>query len=484
MILIALLLIPFLTATLLVVARPDRAARMIAMVSSLITAVLVIAQWTKYTGGELTFFNRDWIPQLGLRLVFGYDGVGLLMLVLTAVIFPFIIGAGAKLGGNDRPALVNALLLYTQSALFGVFSAQNAFLFYIFYELSLIPLFFLLLFWGGERRRAITMRFFIYTLLGGLSLLFGIIYCVLQEPSHSADFAALRNLDLPIDTQTWLFWALFLAFAIKLPIFPFHSWQPDTYTMAPIQGTMVLGGVLLKMGLFGVVRLVFPIVPEGVLEWRTLVIWLAIIGALYAGIIAFRQRDLKRLVAYSSLSHVGILCAGLFAQNVYGISGSFYQAFAHAVLVVCMLYLVGAIETRMGTRELDQMGGLKHKAPRLAALFFLVMLNAVALPLTQSFVGEWLMFNGLWQLENGVWMTVAAVCTIIIGAIYMLWAYQRVMLGPVNEKLAANDADSTDHLVLVPLIAVTLILGVHPAPILHLLDGSVNEMLTLLSSLN
>jgi NADH-quinone oxidoreductase subunit M len=265
MILIALILIPFITATLLLVARPDRSARMIAMVSSLITAVLVIAQWTKYTGGDFTFWDKDWIPQLGLRLVFGYDGIGLLMLVLTAVIFPFIIGAGAKLGGNDCPALVNALLLFTQSALFGVFAAKNAFLFYIFYELSLIPLFFLLLFWGGgERSRAVTMRFFIYTLLGGLSLLFGIIYCVLQEPSHSADFADLRNLDLPISTQSWLFWALFLAFAIKLPIFPFHSWQPDTYAMAPMQGTMVLGGVLLKMGLFGVVRLVFPIVPEGV----------------------------------------------------------------------------------------------------------------------------------------------------------------------------------------------------------------------------
>lgn len=478
MLLIVLLLIPFVTATLLVAARPDKQARAVAMVASILSAVLVIAQWVKFARGLGTdVVDHDWVPEWGLRLKLALDGPGLLMVLLTAVIFPFIIGAGAKLN-HDRQALVNALLLYTQSALFGVFMAQNALLFYIFYELSLIPLFFLLLFWGGADRRRITMRFFIYTLLGGLALLFGIAYCIVQEPTHNGDFSALHALHLPYDTQVWLFWALFLAFAIKLPIFPFHSWQPDTYTMAPMQGTMTLGGVLLKMGLIGVLRFVFPIVPLGVDHWREWVIWLAIIGALYAGIIAFRQRDLKRLVAYSSLSHVGILCAGLFAQNAYGVTGSLYQAFAHAVLVVAMLYLVGAIQTRTGTTDLDAMGGLKHKAPRLAALFFLVMINAVALPLTQSFVGEWLMFNGLWTVDH--WMAFGAVCTIILGAVYMLYAYQRVMLGPVNDKLTVSDADAEDHTFLVPLIAITLVLGVYPAPILALLDGPVQQLLSMI----
>ncbi len=491
MILLALLLIPFFTGALLLVARPHGQSRAIAMVASLVCTVIVLVQWWNYPGGELTFLDRDWIPDWGLRLKMGYDGIGLLMLVLTSVMFPFIIAAGAK-EESDRPALVNALLLFTQTFLFGVFLSQNAFLFYVFYELSLVPLFLYLLFWSptlgssGDRRavnvRAITMRFFIYTLFGGLALLFGIAYCVVQEPTHSADFSALHALHLPVDVQHWLFWALFLAFAVKLPIFPFHSWQPDTYTMAPLQGTMVLGGVLLKMGLFGVLRFVFPIVPEGVDFWRSTVIWLSIIGALYAAWIAFRQTDLKRLVAYSSLSHVGMLCAGLFAQNTYGVSGSLYQAFAHAVLVVSMLYIVGAVQRRTGTLDLGAMGGLKHAAPKLAALFFLVMINAVALPLTQSFVGEWLMFNGLWQVQNGAWMALAAVCTIILGAVYMLYAYQRVMLGPVNARLStAADADTTDHLFLVPLIAISLVLGFYPAPILHLIKGSVQA---LLSSLN
>jgi len=475
MMLLVLILLPLLAATALVAVRPDGSARRIALVSTLLCALLVVAEWVRFTPGtSVTAYQHDWLPSLGLRLNLGYDGTGLLFLVLTALIFPFIVGAGFKQEA-DRPSLFNALLLFTQSALFGVFSAQNAVLFYIFYELSLIPLFLLLLFWGGEERRKVTMRFFIYTLLGGLALLFGIAYCVVQEPSHNGDFTALHALRLMPQDQTWLFWVLFLAFAIKLPIFPFHSWQPDTYATAPLQGTMTLAAVLLKMGLFGIVRFVLPIVPEGVVFWRDTVIWLAIIGALYAGWIAFQQSDLKRLVAYSSLSHVGLLCAGLFAGNAYGAGGALYQAFAHAVLVVGLLYIVGAVRQRTGTLDLGAMGGLKLQAPRLAALFFLVMVNAVALPLTQSFVGEWLMFNGLWQHDG--WMAFAAVATIIIGAVYMLYAYQRAMLGPENRTLRIADADGNDHFFLVPLIAASLVLGLHPAPILDLVDAPVQQLI-------
>lgn len=478
--LLALILLPLFAATVLVALRPDRSARGIAMVSTLVCALLVIMEWLKFTPGSTVIAHQhDWLPSLGLRINFGYDGTGLLFLALTALVFPFIIGAGFK-QPDDRPALFNALLLFTQSALFGVFSSQNAVLFYIFYELSLIPLFLLLLFWGGEGRRRVTMRFFIYTLLGGLALLFGIAYCVVQEPTHNGDFAALHALRLMPQDQTWLFWMLFLAFAIKLPIFPFHSWQPDTYATAPLQGTMTLAGVLLKMGLFGILRFVMPIVPEGVAFWRDTVIWLAIIGAIYAGWIAFRQSDLKRLVAYSSLSHVGLLCAGLFAWNSYGVSGALYQAFAHAVLVVGLLYIVGAVQQRTGTLDLGAMGGLKLQAPRLAALFFLVMINAVALPLTQSFVGEWLLFNGLWQRDG--WMAFAAVTTIILGAVYMLFAYQRVMLGPENSALSIADADNKDHFFLVPLIAVSLVFGFYPAPILDLVDAPVQQLIVSLAA--
>jgi len=482
MLLAALLLLPIVTATLLLVARPEAQARMLAMASTLVTAVVALLLWAGYAGSPVTAVDADWAPAIGLRLVLGYDGISLLMLVLTAVIFPFIIAAGHR-RPLERPAAVNALLLYAQGFLFGVFAARNAFLFYIFYELALVPVFFLLLLWGGEGRRTITMRFFIYTLLGGLSLLFGLAWCVLQTPApHSADFSALHALRLGADTQVWLFWALFLAFAIKLPILPFHSWQPDTYTVAPLQGTMVLGGVMLKMGLYGILRFVMPIVPLGVEHWRDLVIGLSIAGALYAGVIAFRQRDIKRMVAWSSLGHVGLLCAGLFAGNGLGITGSLFQAFAHAVLLVALLYVAAAVTERAGTADLDAMGGIKERAPRLAALFLLVLVNAVALPLTQSFVGEWLMFNGLWQ-HNG-WMALAAVCTIVLGAIYMLWAYQRSMLGPGAGRTTLQDADRDEHLFLVPLIAISLVLGIYPAPVLELLQAPVQQMIDTLTALN
>lgn len=471
-----LLLIPFLTALVLVSLRPAQ-ARPIALVSSLASLAVVLYAWISYSGGTVIHYNLNWVDAWGLRFVVGYDGVGLLMVILTAVVFPFIIGAGYG-QQHDRQATFNGLLLLTQAFLFLVFLAQNALLFYIGYELTLIPVFFLLLFWGGADRRAITVRFFIYTLVGGLSLLFGIVYLLIQSGGNG-DFTALANLSIPASTQVWLFWALFLAFAIKLPIFPFHSWQPETYYMAPLQGTMVLGAVMLKMGLYGVYKLVFPIVPAGVEHWQTTVIVLALIGAVYGGVIAFRQSDFKRLVAFSSMSHVGVLCAGLFAWNTYGISGSFYQAFAHAILVLGMLYIVGAMQERTGTTDMSAMGGLKGHAPRLAALFLLVLVNAVALPLTQSFVGEWLMFAGLWQVSG--WLTFFALTTIVIGAIYMLYAYQRVMLGPDRTNVTLADASTRDHIYLVPLIAVTLILGVYPGPILELLDAPVQQLLSSLS---
>ncbi|TXI77828.1 MAG: NADH-quinone oxidoreductase subunit M, partial [Flavobacteriales bacterium] len=330
-----LLLIPFIGALALLLLRPAQ-ARPIALATTLASLAVVLYAWVGFAGGTVLHHDHDWATDWGLRLVLGYDGVGLLMLILTAVVFPFIVAAGYG-QPEDRPARFNALLLLTQCFLFGVFLAQNAVLFYIFYELTLIPVFFMLLYWGGADRRAITVRFFIYTLLGGLSLLFGIVYLLVNNGGNG-DLGALAALNLPADTQVWLFWALFLAFAIKLPIFPFHGWQPETYHMAPLQGTMVLGAVMLKMGLYGVYKLVFPLVPAGVVYWQDTVIVLALIGAVYAGIVAFRQADLKRLVAYSSLSHVGVMCAGLFAWNAYGISGSLYQAFAHAVLVVSLFY--------------------------------------------------------------------------------------------------------------------------------------------------
>lgn len=470
-----LLLIPFVTATLLMALRPTAHARGIALGASVATLAVTLFMWAGFPGGTVTDLHVEWIPAMKLHFSLGHDGFGMLMLVLTAVAFPFIIGAGYG-ERLQHPSLVNALLLFTQSFLFGVFLAQNTVLFYIFYELSLIPVFFLLLYWGGEHRRSITVRFFIYTLLGGLALLFGVVYCLVQ-PGMDGSLAGLAALDLDASTQYWLFWALFLAFAIKLPIFPFHGWQPDTYTVAPLQGAMVLASVMLKMGLYGVVKVVLPAVPEGVAHWQHTVIVLSLVGAVYGAVIAFRQHDLRRLIAYSSLSHVGLLCAGVFAFNQFGLTGAFFQALAHAVLVLAMFYLAGALKERTGTSGMGAMGGLKVRTPRLAVLFMLVVMNAIALPLTQSFVGEWLMFNGLWEVDR--MLAFLGVITVVLGAIYMLYAYQRIMLGPDKWRMEMHDAGLRDHLVLVPLIAITLVLGVFPGPVLDLLDGPAQTLLSL-----
>lgn len=475
MMLLVILLLPLAAGLGLLVSRPGDASRRIALTTCL--AVLALTLFLVFQGdGGAGAMDLPWIDAWGLRFTIGADGISLLMLLLTSLVFTFIIGAGRVEPLADPPR-VNALLLLTQSAISGVFMAQNAFLFYVFYELALVPVFFLLMFWGGERRRAATWKFFLYTVMGSLLLLVGLIYCYLRTPlPHSASFGALDALRLTLDEQHWLFWALFVAFAIKMPMFPFHSWQPEAYSSAPLQGTMVLAGVMLKMGIYGVLRLVFPIVPDGVMHWQGLVVALSLAGMLYAAVIAFRQNDLKRLVAWSSLSHVGLMCAGLFAANAYGINGALFQTLAHAVVIVALLYLAGAFAQRVGSMDMRGMGGIKSRAPRLAALFMLVMIASLALPLTQSFVGEWLMFNGLFE-RAPAWAAVG-ILGIVVGAIYLLLAYQRVMLGPENPGLGAlPDASSGDHWVLVPLIAVTLVLGVHPRPVLQLIEAPVQFLL-------
>lgn len=481
MVLLALILIPLIVGFGLLIARPQAAvARGLALTASLVTLALTLWLWYSWPGGTVTGFAAEWAPVFGLRFVLGYSGIGLLMLILTGVLFPFIIGTGYKQPVGDA-ARVNALLLLCQAPLFGVFMAQNAILFYVFFETSLIPLFFLLLFWGGKDRRAITLRFFLYTLLGGLALLFSIAYVTMQTPvPHSADFAVLSTLQLPHATQVWLFWIMFLAFAIKMPIFPFHSWQPETYTMAPTQGTMILSAVMGKMGVYGIVVFLFGILPEGSVYWRELVIGLSLFGALYAAIIAFRQDDFKRLLAYSSMSHLGLMCAALFTWTIYGISGGLYQTFAHGVLMVSLFYIAGMMYQRVGTNDLSAMGGLKTRMPRMALLFLLVVANGISLPLTQSFPGEWLMFTGFWSMNP--WVSATAVLLIILGAAYMLYAYQRALLG-LDRKVAIADADGDEHFFLVPLIAITFLVGIFPNLVLKLVDGPVQQMLNAFTAL-
>ncbi len=476
MILLTLLLIPFISGLILLLFRRAVVVRSIALasaVANLLVTVMLAA------GPAADRYSVEWINLLGIKFSLGCDGISWIMILLTNLIFPFIIFAGFNRDQKYVPAL-NALILLTQSALVGVFLAQNAFLFYIFWELALIPMYFILLLWGGDNRANITLKFFIYTLTGSLFLLFGIIYLYQLTPvPHSTDFSAFAQLQIPASAQIWLFWVLFIAFAIKMPVFPFHTWQPPTYQMASTQGVMILSGVMTKMGIYGALRFLFPAVSLGVQYWQNTVIILGLTGVIYASVIAFKQTNLKMLIAYSSMAHLSLMAAGLFVLSRYAWQGLLFQSLAHGVTIVALFYMAGIIREKTGTLELAQMGGLKHKMPQLSVFLLIVVLSSIALPLTAGFVGEFLIITGLF--ERSVWFAAFGGTTMILGAIYMLYAYQRIMLGtqrPVYDRI--TDIHTRDYLVLVPLVVIILALGIYPQPILNLMEASVKTVQNLI----
>lgn len=475
--LLLILLIPFITGFTLLGVRNAAAVKVVALSSAILTLFLTVSLVFFLPA---TRFSVSWINFLGTDFSLGYDGISSIMLLLTNLLFPFIILAGFKHEQKQVPVLY-ALILFTQSALIGVFLAQNAFLFYVFWELALIPVYFILLLWGGAERRAITFKFFIYTLTGSLILLFGIIFLYQLTPSpHSTDFLAFSQLIIPANTQIWLFWILFIAFAIKMPVFPFHTWQPPTYTMASTQGVMILAGVMTKMGIYGALRFLFPIVPLGVLFWQNTVIVLSLIGVIYASIIAFRQTNLKKLIAFSSMAHISLMVAAMFVLNYYALQGLLFQVISHGVTIVALFYMVYSIEKQTGTLELPMMGGLKLHAPKMSVLFLMVVLGSIALPLTAGFVGEFLMITGLFH--QSVWFALVGGITMVLGAIYMLYAYQRVMLGNKEVNFESKtDLKPLDYFFLLPLVLIILALGVYPQPIFNLVEQTVNSMQNLLT---
>jgi NADH-quinone oxidoreductase subunit M len=366
-----------------------------------------------------------------------------------------------------------------QMALIGVFVSLDGFLFYIFWELALIPIYFICLLWGGENRARITFKFFIYTLTGSLLMLGGLIYLYLHtEGVHSFDINALyksgQGMDLP--HQSMLFWAMFMAFAIKMPIFPFHTWQPDTYTTAPTQGTMLLSGIMLKMGTYGVIRWLLPVAPVGVEHWGHLAITLSIIGIVYTSCIAIVQKDFKRLIAYSSIAHVGLISAGILALNMQGLQGSLIQMLSHGVNVVGLFFIVDIIERRTKTREIDHLGGIRNVNPQFAVLFLMVLLGSVALPLTNGFIGEFLLINGVYQYN--AWAAAFAGLTVILGAVYMLRSYQSIMLGeikPVTSTFAALTGN--EKTILVIICAAIIVFGIYPKPLMDISEPAVKQLL-------
>jgi NADH-quinone oxidoreductase subunit M len=481
MFLLLLIALPLLTGFLVLALRNPLLVKRVAFWSAI--AELVITVWVfimhRNGGMQSCELILPWIPDMGMNFHIGADSISLLMLMITNFLFPVILYIGFK---NDErfPERLYFLLLLTQSALNGVFVSMNAVVFYIFWELALIPLYFILLTWGGKLRKIITLKFFIFTLFGSLLMLVGIIVVFLHTPAHSFELADFYSASLPPSVQHWVFWLLFLAFAVKIPIFPLHTWQPDTYTVAPVQGTLILSAIMMKMGIYGAYRWLIPVVPAGVAEWSTLVIILSLTGMIYASVIALKQDDLKRLIAYSSLAHGGLMAAALFAFTELSLQGLMLQMAAHAVNVTGLFYIAHLIEIRTGTRSIGKMGGLKTPGRRLAVLFMVILLGSIALPLTNGFPGELLIITGLYGIKP-IFALLAAL-TMILGVVYMLYMYQRVMLGEVkNELKGFSDLIKSETAVLCLISALVILFGVYPQLVIGFTESAVQSMITILN---
>jgi NADH-quinone oxidoreductase subunit M len=479
----ALLILWPAVAALLVLLVKGQGARKVAFGAALVELLLGIYVWIGFNPADSSaqyLMNLPWIASAGIVFKVGMDGISLLLVLLTVFLMPLIILSTFK-HNYERPSSFYALILFMQTGLIGVFTALDAFLFYFFWEVALIPIYFIAGLWGGENRIRVTFKFFLYTVFGSLFMLVAFVYLYFQTPgTHTSELSAFYQLVLDAGTQSWLFWFLFIAFAIKMPVFPFHTWQPDTYAEAPAAGTMLLSGIMLKMGIYGVLRWLLPVVPLGVSQWSTVAIVLSIIGIVYGAIIAIRQHDMKRLIAFSSISHVGLIAAGLFTLTEQGLQGVMIQMLSHGINVVGLFFIIDIIQQRTGTREIAAMGGITQKAPFLTVCFMVLMLGAVALPLTNGFVGEFLLLMGVYQYN--AWMGAVAGLTIILGAVYMLRMFQRVMFGETNHITDVfTDLTFTEKAVLVPLVIMVFWIGLNPNTFLNISEPAIGQLLNVIN---
>ena len=418
------------------------------------------------SGPEAFYVFQPWIESPKVSFHLGLDGLSLVMVLLTNFLVPIII-LSAFNRNTPHASGYFSLILLMQFALIGVFMAMDGLLYYIFWELALIPIYFIALRWGGENRVAITLKFFIYTLAGSLLMLFGFIMLYWYNPGQSFDIRELYRMYITDGNQSWLFWMFFLAFAIKIPIVPFHTWQADTYRESPTQGTMLLSGIMLKMGTYSLIRWLLPILPIGVAKWGPLAITLCVVGIVYASIIAIKQKNLKNLLAYSSLAHVGLIAGGIFALNIQGMQGSVVQMVAHGVNVVGLFLCADIIFNRTNTNEISELGGIRSLAPQFMTMFMVVVLGSVALPLTNGFIGEFLLLYGVY--EYNTWLSVFAGLTIILGAVYMLRMFKKVMLGKTGIRVPEfPDLYWNEKIALGILVVVIVVMGVYPKPILDM----------------
>ncbi|TDE55417.1 NuoM family protein [Flavobacterium sp. GT3P67] len=459
----------------------DKLASKVALFFGLAAAAASIVLLNHYNLGKNISFINQWITQPNISFALKADGLSMAMLLLTTVLTPIIIFSSF---GNDykNSKSFYALILFMSFAMAGTFLASDGLLYYIFWELSLIPIYFIALMWGNgdtEERKKAVVKFFIYTLAGSLFMLVAFVY--MYQKAGSLLLEDLYKLNLTATEQLWIFLAFFLAYAIKIPLIPFHTWQANVYQKAPTVGTMLLSGIMLKMGLYSVIRWQLPLAPLAAKEYMYIFIGLGIAGVIYGSIVALRQKDLKKLLAYSSLAHVGLIAAGTYTLTLDGLRGAVLQMIAHGFVVVGLFYVAEIIFRRYETRAIAEMGGIRTQSPKFTSMFLILVLASVALPTTFNFVGEFTVLYSLSQIN--IWFAILGGTTIILGAYYMLKMFQHAMLGETNSKVFA-DITVNEGITLVLIIGVLFFFGMYPKPITDLITPSLEEILTQINRIN
>ena len=471
---ISYLLIILLLGSLATFLSGDKLASKVALFFGLVSFGFTLYMLSLFNAGQNIDVHLAWINKPLISFSLKADGLALAMLLLNGILTPIIILSAF---GNEVKNAKNfyALILFMSFAMAGTFLASDGLLYYIFWELALIPIYFIALVWGNgdaEERKKAVVKFFIYTLAGSLFMLTAFIYLYGKAGCFQLD--ALYNLDLTANEQLWIFLAFFLAYAIKIPLIPFHTWQANIYQKAPTVGTMLLSGIMLKMGLYSVLRWQLPITPDAAKEYMNILVGLGLAGVIYGSIVALRQRDIKKLMAYSSLAHVGLIAAGAYALNIDGLRGAVLQMLAHGFVVVGLFFAAEVIFRRLNTREISEMGGIRVQAPAFASMYMVLVFASISLPLTFNFIGEFTVLYALYQAN--IWFAIVGGLTIILSAYYMLKLYQHSMLGETN-KISFKDVSFSEGLVFVIIIGLLLFFGLYPKPLTDLITPSLEAII-------
>ena len=478
---VSLILIILFVGALVTFLSGDKLASKVALFFGLAASGCSIVLLNHFNLGENISFISQWISKPNVSFALKADGLSLAMILLTTVLTAIITFSSFENEYKNAKSFY-ALILFMSFAMVGTFLASDGLLYYIFWELSLIPIYFIALVWGNgdvEERRKAVVKFFIYTLAGSLFMLIAFVY--MYQKAGSFLIEDLYKVTLSATEQFWIFLAFFLAYAIKIPLIPFHTWQANVYQKAPTVGTMLLSGIMLKMGLYSIIRWQLPLAPLAAEEYKYVFIAIGIAGVIYGSIVALKQRDLKKLLAYSSLAHVGLIAAGTYTLTLDGLRGAVLQMIAHGFVVVGLFYTAEIIFRRYETRIIAEMGGIRSQTPKFTSMFLILVMASISLPATFNFVGEFTVLYSLSQVN--IWFAILGGTTIILGAYYMLRMFQHAMLGETNSKMF-SDVSINEGITLIVIIAVLLFFGLYPKPIIDLITPSLEEILNQINRIN